>query len=131
MKIEYQGQKNCRLTHLPSGSQFQTDAPRDNQGKGEHFSPTDLMGAALGSCILTTMAIVGEPDGLRLEGATAEVQKHMVADPRRIGSLPVQLNLPASLTPEQRKKMEYIASHCPVHHSLHPDIKIELTFRYV
>jgi putative redox protein len=130
MKAIYQGQKHCELTHGPSGSKIETDAPKDNQGKGDRFSPTDLVGAAFASCVLTTMAIVAERDGLSLEGATAEVEKHMVPDPRRIGALPLRITMPASLTAEQRKKLENTANHCPVHKSLHPDLKAEITFTY-
>jgi len=131
MKVLYQGQKHCLLTHGPSNSTIETDAPKDNQGKGERFSPTDLVGAALASCIVTTMAMVAERDGVSLNGCTAEVEKHMVADPRRIGALPVRVSLPASLTPEMRKKLEQTALHCPVHKSLHPSVKAEITFIYV
>lgn len=130
MKVLYQGEKHCLLTHGPSGSTIETDAPKDNNGKGERFSPTDLVGAALASCVLTTMAIVAERDGVPFAGASAEVEKHMVADPRRIGALPLRITLPASLSPEQRKKLEYIATHCPVHASLHPDLKIDVKFSY-
>jgi putative redox protein len=131
MNVVYQGQKHCELIHEPSQSKIETDAPKDNQGKGERFSPTDLMGAALGSCILTTMAIVAERDGLSLEGAKADVEKEMVVKPRRIGSLKVNITLPNSLNDEQRKKLEEAALHCPVHASLHPDVQIPLTFLYV
>jgi putative redox protein len=130
MSVVYQGQKHCELTHEPSGSRIETDAPRDNQGKGERFSPTDLVGAALASCILTTIAIVAERDGLSIEGATADVSKEMIAQPRRIGQLPVKVKLPASLTPEQRAKLENAAHHCPVHKSLHPDIQAPIEFQY-
>src|SRR4051794_19125452 len=122
LSVVYRGQKHCELTHLPSGSRIETDAPKDNQGKGERFSPTDLMGAAFGSCILTTMALVAERDGLVIEGATAEVVKEMLNQPRRIGALRVQVTLPAKLTKEQRFKLEEAARHCPVHKSIHPDI---------
>ena len=132
MSMVYQGQKHCSLTHEPSGSSIETDAPKDNQGKGERFSPTDLVGAALGSCILTTMAIVAERDGLSIEGAKAEVVKEMVSQPsRRIGALPVRITLPSHLSEEQRKKLEHAALHCPVHKSLHPDVSLPISFRYV
>jgi putative redox protein len=130
MKALYQGQKHCLLTHGPSNSTIETDAPKDNQGKGERFSPTDLVGAALASCVLTTMAIVAERDSLNLDGASAEVEKHMVADPRRIGALPLKVTLPRALNPEQRQKLESVARHCPVHQSLHPELKIEIVFIY-
>lgn len=131
MNVNYQGQKHCLLAHEPSGSKIETDAPKDNQGKGEKFSPTDLVGAALGSCILTTMALVAERDGISIAGATAEVEKEMFDKPRRIGSLKVKIKLPANLTPDQRRKLEETAHHCPVHKSIHPDIAAPLSFSYV
>lgn len=131
MSVQYQGQLHCELTHGPSGSRIQTDAPKDNQGKGENFSPTDLVGAALASCILTTMAIVADRDGVSLAGATAEVSKEMIPTPRRIGELPVTLTLPASIPAEYRKKLETAAHLCPVSKSLHPDVKTPLEFRYI
>lgn len=131
MHIIYQGQKHCELTHQPSGSKIETDAPKDNMGKGERFSPTDLVGAALGSCILTTMAIVAERDGFSFEGASASVEKEMKAQPRVIQTLRVHIKLPASLSSEQRKKMEHVAHACPVHKSLHPDMQIPVSFEYI
>ena len=130
MVAVYQGEKHCSLVHEPSGSEIETDAPRDNQGKGERFSPTDLVGAALGSCILTTVAIVAERDGLSIQGARAEVEKEMIAQPRRIGSLKIKLTLPANLTESQRRKLEETAHHCPVHKSLHPEVGVPITFVY-
>ncbi len=131
MTVKYQGELHCHLTHGPSGSTIETDAPKDNHGRGERFSPTDLVGAALASCILTTIAIVGERDGIQLAVATAEVEKEMVSDPRRIGSLPVKVTLPKSLTEEQRKKYERVAHTCPVAKSLHPEMKLPITFEYI
>jgi uncharacterized OsmC-like protein len=127
----YQGNKRCELVHAPSGTRIETDAPRDNQGRGERFSPSDLVAAALTSCILTTMALLAEREGWSLAGATAEVEKHMVLDPRRIGRLPVQVTLPEALTPDQRIRLERAALHCPVHRSLHPEIDAPIAFRYV
>ena len=131
MDVVYTGQLHCDLTHGPSGTKISTDAPKDNMGKGEAFSPTDLVGAALGSCILTTMAIVAERDGIQFASARATVEKEMNPNPRRIATLTVKLTLPKSLTPEQRKKMEHTAHACPVHKSLHPDIQMPMTFEYV
>lgn len=133
MKIIYQGEKHCELTHGPSQSKIETDAPKDNQGKGERFSPTDLVGAALGSCILTTMDIITTREGLNvdLRSSSAVVEKVMSASPRKIESLRVKITLPSSLTPELRKRMEDIAHSCPVHLSLHPDVKIPMTFEYI
>jgi putative redox protein len=131
MSAQYTGQKHCVLKHEPSSSEIETDAPKDNQGRGERFSPTDLMGAALASCILTTMAIVAERDGISIDGATAEVTKEMIATPRRIGALPVSITMSAKLSDETRKKLENAAHHCPVHKSLHPDVNAPISFKYV
>ena len=130
MSSVYQGQKHCALTHEPSQSVIETDAPKDNQGLGERFSPTDLVGAGLLSCILTTMALVAERDGLNIEKATGHVVKEMNQSPRRIKSLRVEVTLPASLTTPQRKKLENAAKQCPVHASLHPDIEAPIFFNY-
>ena len=131
-EITYTGQLHCELSHGPSGSKIETDAPKDNQGKGERFSPTDLVGAALGSCILTTMGIVAARDGISIVGAKAQVEKEMVTTPyRRIGSLKTRVVLSNKLTPEQRQKLERTASHCPVHQSLHPDVDAPIEFEYV
>lgn len=126
----YQGEKHCELKHGPSGSKLETDAPKDNHGKGEKFSPTDLVGAALGSCIVTTMAILTEKEGLNLTGAQFEVQKIMGSDPRRIAELFVSLNLPGHLSADDRLRLEAIARSCPVQMSLHPNIKVHLQFNY-
>jgi putative redox protein len=126
----YRGEKHCQLTHEPSGSVIETDAPKDNQGRGEKFSPTDLMGAALTSCVLTTMAIVAERDGVSIVGARAEVEKVMNAQPRRIGALQVKVFVPSSVPPEYRKKLENAAHQCPVHKSLHPEIQVPIDFQY-
>lgn len=130
MSVHYVGHKHCELTHGPSRSQIETDAPKDNQGKGERFSPTDLVGAALGSCILTTMSILGEKEGMSIDGARCEVEKEMLSLPRRIGSLKTTIHLPARFSMQERSKLEEIARTCPVTKSLHPDLQIPLTFIY-
>ena len=131
MKAVYEGNLRCVLTHESSGSTIQTDAPKDNMGKGERFSPTDLVGAALAGCVLTTMAIVAKRDGVELTGAHAEVSKEMITTPsRRIGALPLTVTLPASLPADYRAKLENAARTCPVHKSLHPDLKADITFVY-
>ncbi len=131
MTTKYVGGLHCELTHEPSLSRIETDAPKDNQGKGERFSPTDLMGAALGSCILTTLGIVAARDGISIEGASAETVKEMITQPtRRVGSLKTKVFLPATLKPEERSKFEHVALHCPVHQSLHPEIDASITFVY-
>ena len=128
--VEYQGEFHCRLTHGPSGSVIETDAPTDNKGRGEKFSPTDLVGAALGSCILTTMAMVAERDQINFKNVKCEVEKEMNASPRRIAQLKVQIWMPAGLNEQARKKLEHAAHACPVHKSLHPETQIPIEFIY-
>ncbi len=126
----YQGEKHCEITHGPSQSKIETDAPKDNHGRGEKFSPTDLVGTALGSCIITTMAILTEKDGIELKGSRFQVQKIMGANPRRISELKILLELPAKITKEMRPRLEEIAHSCPVQKSLHPDLVVSLDFSY-
>jgi putative redox protein len=129
--ISYQGQLHCEAVHGPSGAKLATDAPKDNHGKGEAFSPTDLVATALGTCMLTVMGIVAQRHNISLEGVTASVVKEMAASPaRRIGKLTVQINVPGNLDQEQRKLLENAAHTCPVHKSLHPEIDIPLTFHW-
>ncbi|MCB0348583.1 MAG: OsmC family protein [Bdellovibrionales bacterium] len=130
MNAVYTGEKHCDISHGPSGSIISTDAPKDNQGKGEAFSPTDLVGAALATCILTTIGILADRDNFSIIGSTANVSKEMSAHPRKIASLPVELHLPKNLTDIQRKKCENAAHTCPVHRSLHPDVKADIHFFY-
>lgn len=128
MNVEYTGELHCKIAHGPSGALIETDAPKDNLGRGESFSPTDLVGAALASCVITTMAIVAKRDGIAFEGATATVEKEMVTQPtRRIGSLKVQvIASQKGLSKEQIEKLERVAHHCPVHKSLHPDVQMPI-----
>jgi putative redox protein len=130
MSLVYQGELHCELTHEPSGSKVETDAPKDNAGRGEKFSPTDLVGAALASCVVTTMAIVGERHGLKLHGMRARVSKEMTPAPRMIASLPVEVDMPAGLSPEDRKRLENSAHTCPVHRSLATSVNAPITFIY-
>ena len=127
----YSGELRTEATHGPSQSGLVTDAPRDNQGKGESFSPTDLVATALGTCMLTTMGIVAKRHGWKLEGASATVEKHMVADPdRRIGKLCVAVRMPPGLGARERKVLEHTALTCPVQQSLHTKIEIPVTFEW-
>ncbi len=127
VRIEYEGALRTRAVHGPSQDRIETDAPTDNHGKGERFSPTDLVAAALGSCMLTVMGILAERHGWPLAGASARVEKGMVEDPvRRIGSLVVDLVFPAGLPGEARKPLLRAAQTCPVKQSLHPDLAIEI-----
>ena len=126
----YDGGLRCRLIHEPSQSQFETDAPKDNYGLGARFSPTDLVGAALGSCILTTIALFLEKDGVNINTAQALVTKEMSSNPRRILKLTVQITMPKGVQHEFRAEIGQIAHTCPVHRSLHPDIATSIEFIY-
>jgi len=125
--IDYAGGLNTRALHGPSGSSLETDAPVDNHGRGERFSPTDLVGTALGSCILTVMGIVAERRGWPLAGTRIRVEKHMVAEPvRRIGRLVVDLAFAPGIPEMARKPLLRAAEGCPVKASLHPEVEIEM-----
>jgi putative redox protein len=127
----YEGHLRTEATHTASGTVIQTDAPVDNHGRGEAFSPTDLVGTALGTCILTTMAIVAERHQVDLVGSSFRMEKIMSTDaPRRIAQLTVELHLPASLSDADRALMERTAHTCPVALSLNPEIKQEVRFVY-
>jgi putative redox protein len=129
MAVTYQGDLHCEALHEPSGSRLETDAPKDNEGRGERFSPTDLVGAALGSCMLTVMGIVARRHGWDMTGARAEVEKEMVVSPlRRIGRLGLRIAMPAGIPQDARAVLERAAHTCPVHQSLHPDVRIDLQF---
>lgn len=128
--VTYQQGKRTVCKHLHSGNTFITDAPLDNFGKGEAFSPTDLAATSLGTCMLTVMGIYAELNNISLEGARAEVTKFMAADPRRICKVKVDLYMPTGIPEDERKKLETIAINCPVAKSLHPDIEQEVAFHY-
>lgn len=130
LNIKYTGQKNCELVHQPSGALLLTDAPKDNQGKGESFSPTDLLAASLISCMITTMAIKAEPQGFNLKGCFGKVIKEMSSDPRKVRQLTTEIHLPKNLTAEQKTFLENIAHGCPVKLSLHPEVITSTTFIY-
>lgn len=124
VKAEYKGELRCSVKHEPSGAVIETSAPADNMGKGDQFSPTDLVAAALASCIGTILGIYAQRKGLKLEGMRIDVRKEMAAEgPRRIGKLPVEIWIPVALTEEHRIALENAAYTCPVHRSLHPDIE--------
>jgi putative redox protein len=127
---EYVGELMVAMTHGPSGTRLTTEAPADNGGTGGSFSPTDLVATALGSCMMTIMALVAEREKIDLRGATVRIEKHMSAEPRRIGRLPVAFRLPAHLTAAQRAKLENAARACPVHRSLHPEVDAPIVFEY-
>lgn len=120
----------CRLEHGPSGTRIVTEAPKDNGGTGGSFSPTDLVGAALASCALTTMALVASREGIAFGEAQARVEKRMSPPPRRIAELVLEIDMPAGLSRAHRARMEETAHGCPVARSLHPDVKVPVSFRY-
>lgn len=129
INIAYKGELRCEAVHGPSNTILTTDAPKDNNGKGESFSPTDLVATALGSCMLTIMGIAARNLQLDLSGTTVTVNKEMVAKPlRRIGKLTVQISVPLALSEEQKQKLVDAALTCPVHQSLHPDVQMPVEF---
>jgi putative redox protein len=131
--IRYDGQLRCSARHGPSSTQLSTDAPVDNQGKGESFSPTDLCATALGTCMITTMGILAKKKGWNLDGIELHVQKEMTKQPpRRIERLPVRFSVPTAvahaLDPEQKRELERAAQTCPVALSLHPSVQVTVSF---
>lgn len=132
ISVAYQGELRCEAAHGPSGTTLITDAPADNHGKAESFSPTDLVATALGTCVLTLMGITARTLGVSIEGARAIVSKEMVVTPvRRIGALRVSVVVPDhALTDEQKQKLAQAAHSCPVHQSLHPDIDAPIEIQW-
>ena len=127
-KVTYLGRLRTEAEHLQSGTKIITDAPVDNHGKGESFSPTDTVATALATCMLTIMGIKAEAMEISIEGATAQVTKTMASDPRRISKIKVVLNLPQKFDDKVMKILENAARTCPVFHSLHPDIEKDIQF---
>ncbi len=127
---KYVGQFRCEATLAANGAKICTDPPPENKGKGEYFSPTDLVAAALGNCILTMMAYVADRAGVSLADVTVEVHKELSSPPGRIARLKTMIRMPAGLTPEQRAKLEKYALTCPVHHSLAADMDKTVEFVY-
>ena len=118
------------LRHGPSTTHLITDAPKDNGGEGSSFSPTDLLASAFLSCALTTMALVAKREQIAWGEATGRVEKHMTQAPRRVGELVAVFEMPKELPEDKRGHMEQVAHSCPVGRSLHPDVKLSLTFHY-
>ena len=129
-QIIYKGDLRTTATHLQSGTVIETDAPTDNQGKGERFSPTDLVATALGTCMITTMAIKARTMNIELDGARVDVTKIMVSDPRRVGKIVALMYMPAGLHVDEKTKaiLERTARTCPVERSLHPDVALDIAF---
>jgi uncharacterized OsmC-like protein len=129
--IVYKGELRCQATHQPSRTVLTTDAPKDNHGKGESFSPTDLVATALGTCILTMMGIAAQSMQIDLTGTKIVVRKEMASKPiRRIGTLAVTVDVPIPLGEAQRQKLINVAMTCPVHKSMHPDVQMPIEFRW-
>lgn len=129
--VEYLGDLHCKITHGPSGISFLTDAPVDNQGKGEFISPTDLVAASIGSCIITIMGIVARNNNIDIKGMTISVIKEMVNQPfRRIGKLTHEISFPNDLNEKEFTMLSNVVKTCPVTRSLSPDIILEYKFNY-
>lgn len=131
MNTVYTGELRTQATHEVSGVTIITDAPIDNQGKGASFSPTDLMAASLGSCMLTIMGIEARDRGFNIDGTRITVVKKMAANPRRVHTIRITLNFPdIQYTQEQKEMLRHIGHTCPVALSLHPDVRQELDFHF-
>ena len=131
IELEYEGDLHCKAVHGPSGTLLTTDAPKDNQGRGESFSPTDLVATALGSCILSVMGIMARTLEIDIAGTTARVEKEMANAPvRMIQKLAVTIHVPHEVAEENKVKLERAAQTCPVHKSLHPDVQKPIEFTW-
>jgi len=130
--VVYKGDLRCECTHIQSGTVIETDAPTDNRGKGERFSPTDTVCVALATCAITTMAIKAGDMGIDLTGASIAVAKHMLPDPRRIGKIDVVLTFDAALQLDEKSReiLERTGNNCPVIKSLHPDLAVNMEYRW-
>jgi uncharacterized OsmC-like protein len=129
-KVTYLGNLRTESEHIKSSNTFITDAPIDNNGKGEAFSPTDTVATGLASCMLTVMGIKVRDMNVDMSGTTAEVTKTMASNPRRISKIEVVLNFPFEADAKTKKILEHTANTCPVHYSLHPDIEKDITFNW-
>ena len=131
-KVIYTGNLRAELTHLDSGTMILNDAPKDNQGNGASFSPTDMVATALGSCMAITMGIYARNHGLDVEGTTVEITKVMASNPRRIARIEAILTMPKDLdfSEKDRATLERVAHTCPVGQSLHPDLEQVIKFNW-
>ena len=130
-KIIYKNNLRTEAQHVASGQKIITDAPLDNNGKGEAFSPTDLVATALASCMITIMAIAAEKNDINLSETSASVKKIMGTNPRTISDVIIEITMSKDLDLKDRKRLEKAALACPVHKSLHPDMNKEITFSYI
>ncbi|MEQ3654223.1 MAG: OsmC family protein [Dokdonia sp.] len=129
-KVTYLGELRTKNEHLASGGSYLTDAPLDNHGKGEAFSPTDTVATGLANCILTVMGIKAKSLEVDLEGATAQVTKTMASNPRRIAKIEIVFDFPVTVDQKQKDILERVGHTCPVHYSLHPDIVKDIVFNW-
>lgn len=120
----YTGDGNTQLVHGPTGEKIQTDLPPDNGGQGRHFSPTDLLASAFASCVLTIMGKMAQARGEKLDGASIRIDKIMAQNPRRVGEFKLALTFPPHFSDAQKKFYATAISACPVHQTLHPDVKV-------
>jgi uncharacterized OsmC-like protein len=129
--IVYKGHLRCECIHLQSGTVIETDAPTDNRGKGERFSPTDTLCVALATCVVTTMALKANDMEIDLSGTSIAVTKHMLSEPRRIGKIEVILNFPETLQLEEKNRiiLQRVGDNCPVAKSLHPDLEVRIEYK--
>lgn len=130
INIEYQGDLHSSAQHAPSGTILATDAPVDNEGRGESFSPTDLVATALGTCMATTMGIYARRKEIDLRGMKIVVQKEMTPPPRKIARLSVAITLPIPASVDLHRTLEKTALTCPVYQCLHPDVEKPVTFHW-
>ena len=128
--IKYEGNLRCSALHIQSGTAIETDAPTDNRGRGEKFSPTDLLCVSLATCMLTTMAIKAGDLQVDITNSSADVTKHILSDPRRVGKIEVAVNLPANGNERDRKILEKTGDNCPVMKSIHPDIEVVISYKW-
>ena len=128
--ITYSGELRTEATHTRSGEKIITDAPVDNNGKGEAFSPTDLLATSLGNCMLTIMGIAARERDIEMTGTTCSITKIMAAEPRRVSEIHAEVVFPSNYTEKEKAVLEHAAKTCPVFYSLHPDIKKLVTFKY-
>jgi putative redox protein len=130
--VIYKGDLRCECTHLQSGTIIETDAPTDNRGKGQRFSPTDSLCVALATCIVTTMALKATDMDINLAGTAIDVTKHMLSDPRRIGKVDIIIKFPTTLKLDEKDKtiLKRVSDNCPVAKSLHPDLAVNIEYHW-
>ena len=132
MRTQYLGNLRTEIEHIQSGNKIITDAPLDNNGKGEFFSPTDMFSSSLGSCMLTIIGIAANTHSFSIDGTTLEIEKVMAANPRRVAEIKIDVHFPkgANYTDKQKRIIEAAAKTCPVANSLHPDVIKNITYIY-